>query len=230
MAFFGSASDRRRAARVFLISVGIAAVFGMITARFAVRPSWLELVGTATGLSTVWLLRKQNVIAWPLGITSVMAVGTVFHELGLMGQAWLHFLYFVPINAWGWYHWVRGGEDRTTLEVSWTSWREWLFYVPFFVIGTYLVGTFFERAYGRAVFVFWDASIVVVSVIAQWLMSRKKIESWILWVGPVDASAIILFNFAGAHMFSALYVVFLLNASVAVFQWSRSWKRRKAKV
>ena len=108
--------------------------------------------------------------------------------------------------------------------------REWLFYVPFFVIGTYLVGTFFERAYGRAVFVFWDASIVVVSVIAQWLMSRKKIESWILWVGPVDASAIILFNFAGAHMFSALYVVFLLNASVAVFQWSRSWKRRKAKV
>jgi nicotinamide riboside transporter PnuC len=55
-------------------------------------------------------------------------------------------------------------------------------------------------------------------------MSRKKIESWMLWVGPVDASAIVLFSLTGAHMFSALYVVFLLNASLAVYQWSDSWK------
>lgn len=226
--FLGSTSDRKQAARVFLISVAVTALFGAITARFAVRPSSLELVGTSTGLCTVWLLRKQNVIAWPLGIASVTVVGTVFHQLGLMGQAWLHFFYFIPINVWGWYHWIRGGEDRTKLEVGWTPRTEWLLYLPFFVVGTYLVGTFFDRVYERAVFVFWDASIVVASIIAQWLMSRKKIESWLLWVGPVDASAIILFNRTGAYMFAALYAVFLLNASVAVYEWSKIWRHRKA--
>jgi nicotinamide mononucleotide transporter len=211
-------------ARVFAISVCITATFGLIAARFTGRPSALELVGTVTGLCNVWLLRKQNALAWPFGITSVIAVGTVFHDLGLIGQAWLHFFYFAPINAWAWFHWVRGGKDRTRLEVSWTPWREWLLYLPFFLIGTYFVGTFFSRVYERAIFVFWDASIVVFSIVAQWLMSRKKIESWMLWVGPVDASAIVLFSLTGAHMFSALYVVFLLNASVAVYEWSDSWK------
>ena len=55
-----------------MISVGITAAFGMITARFAVQPSSLELVGTETGLCNVWLLRKQNVLAWPFGIASVI--------------------------------------------------------------------------------------------------------------------------------------------------------------
>ena len=73
MAFLRPPSDRTQAARVFLISVGITAAFGMITARFAVQPSSLELVGTETGLCNVWLLRKQHVLAWPFGIASVIA-------------------------------------------------------------------------------------------------------------------------------------------------------------
>ena len=206
--------------------MAITAGFAVLTTHFATRPSSLELVGTATGLCNVWLLRKQNVLAWLFGIVSVTAVGTVFYRLGLMGQAWLHLFYFFPINWWGWYHWVRGGEQRTALEVSWTSWREWLVYVPFFVVATYLAATFFDRIYDRAIFVYWDATIVVASVIAQWLLSRKKIENWILWVGPVDASAIVLFSLTGAYMFGALYIVFLLNASAAIYEWIQDWKGR----
>ena len=226
--FFGTPKHRREAGVVFLGAVAITAVFAVLTARFATRPSVLELVGTATGLCNVWLLRKQNVLAWLFGIVSVAAVGTVFYGLGLMGQAWLHLFYFFPINWWAWYHWVRGGEERAELQVSWTSWKEWLVYVPFFVGATYLVANFFDRVYGEAVFVYWDASIVVTSVIAQWLLSRKKIENWILWVGPIDLSAIVLFFLTGAYMFAALYIVFLLNASAATYEWIEDWKRQQA--
>ena len=122
--FLGAREHRSEAARVFLAAVAITAGFAVLTSRFAARPSLLELVGTATGLCNVWLLRKQNVLAWFFGIVSVAAVGTVFYRLGLMGQAWLHLFYFFPINWGGWYHWVRGGEQRTELQVSWTSWTE----------------------------------------------------------------------------------------------------------
>jgi nicotinamide mononucleotide transporter len=146
-----------------------------------------------------------------------------------MGQAWLHLFYFFPINWWAWYHWVRGGEQRTELQVSWTNPKEWLVYVPLFLVATYLVAGFFDRIYDRAIFVYWDATIVAASVVAQWLLSRKKIESWILWVGPVDASAIILFSLTGAHMFSALYIVFLLNASAAIYEWREDWNAAQAR-
>ena len=222
--FVGTSANRREAGRVLLGAVLITAVLAALTTSLAARPSWLELVGTSTGLCNVWLLRKQNVVAWFFGIVSVTAVGLVFYRLGLMGQAWLHLFYFLPINWWAWYHWVRGGEQHTEFRVSWTSRKEWLVYVPFFVVGTYLVASFFDRVYDRAIFVYWDATIVAASVIAQWLLSRKKIESWILWVGPVDASAIVLFSLTGAHMFSALYIIFLLNASAAIYEWREDWR------
>lgn len=225
--FLGAREDRSEAARVFLAAVAVTAGFAVLTSRFAARPSLLELVGTATGLCNVWLLRKQNVLAWFFGIVSVAAVGTVFYRMGLMGQAWLHLFYFFPINWWGWYHWVRGGEQRTELRVSWTSWKEWLVYVPVFVVATYLVASFFDRIYDRAVFVYWDATIVVASVIAQWLLSRKKIENWILWAGPVNVSAIVLFFLTGAYMFGALYIVFLVNASAAIYEWIEDWRGRQ---
>ncbi len=228
LSFLGTPAHRREAGRVFLAALVITAALALLTARLARGPSWLELVGTSTGLCNVWLLRKQNIVAWPFGIVSVTAVGLVFYRLGLMGQAWLHLFYFLPINWWAWYHWVRGGEHRTELHVSWTHWKEWLFHVPLFLVATYLVASFFDRVYDRAVFVYWDATIVAASVIAQWLLSRKKIESWVLWVGPVDASAILLFSLTGAYMFSALYIVFLLNASAAIYEWRADWNRRAA--
>ena len=224
--FLGIRADRREAARVFFAAMVITAVFAVLTTRLAIRPSLLELIGTSTGLCNVWLLRKQNVVAWVFGIVSVTAVGLVFYRLGLMGQAWLHLFYFLPINWWAWYYWVRGGDQRTELQVSWTSRKEWLVYVPFFLVTTYLMATFFDRIYDRAVFVYWDATIVAASVVAQWLLSRKKIENWILWAGPVDASAIILFSLTGAYMFGALYIVFLLNALVAAYEWRKDWQGR----
>ncbi len=226
--FLGTREHRREAARVFAAALVITALFAVLTTHFATRPSPLELIGTSTGLCNVWLLRKQNVVAWVFGIVSVTAVGLVFHRLGLMGQAWLHLFYFLPINWWAWYHWVRGGDEQTELQVSWTSRKEWLVYVPFFLVATYLMAAFFDRIYDRAVFVYWDASIVAASVIAQWLLSRKKIESWILWFGPVDASAIVLFSLTGAYMFGAQYIVFLLNASAAVYEWRKDWHGRAA--
>lgn len=226
--FLGTPSQRRQAAAIFSISATITAGFGIVTTLLAGRPPALQLAGAALGLTYVWLLRKQNVLAWPVGIAGVILAGLVFTRLGLMGQAWLHLYYFLPINTWGWYHWVRGGQDHSTLGISWTRWQEWLVYVPFVVIGTYLVGMFFDRTHDRAVYVFWDANIVVVSVVAQWLVTRKKIENWMLWIGPINVSGIALYWVTGAYMFAVLYALYLVNASVAVYEWISAWKARRS--
>ena len=147
--FVGTPTQRRQAATIFSISATVTAIFAVVTTLLVGRPPTLQLVGTALGLTNVWLLRKQNILAWPVGLASVTVAGLVFTRLGLMGQAWLHLYYFLPINAWGWYNWVWGGKDHSELGVSWTPWREWLVYVPFVLIGTYLVGMFFDQTHDR---------------------------------------------------------------------------------
>jgi len=218
---WGTAFDRREALLVLGGATLLSIVYTVVARIVDVPPTPLEFIGTATGLANVWLVRKQNVLSWPLGIVMVSSIGVVFYGYGLMGQAWLHLLYFFPLQFWGWYHWTRGGEDGGELPVSWTPAWEWLVYLPLYVGGAWAMGSFFEAAHEQATHVFWDASIVAASVIALFLQSRKKVESWFLWVGPVNVAGIGLYVATGATMFAALYVVFLLNAIAGSVEWAR---------
>lgn len=220
--FWGSTSDRREALLVLLGALALSVAYTLIAVRLEAAPSPLEFIGTTTGLANVWLVRKQNVLSWPLGVVMVASVGWVlFDQYHLMGQALIHLLYFFPVQFWGWYFWVRGGEDHGALSVSWTPRREWVLYLPLYVVGTWVLGHFAAAAYEQATFVYWDASIVAASVIALFLQGRKKVESWFLWIGPVNVAAIGLYVATGAAMFVALYVVFLANAIAAAREWAR---------
>jgi nicotinamide mononucleotide transporter len=217
--FFGTPADRREALVVLLGATALSVLYSIVAGRVDALPGRLEFLGTATGLANVWLVRKQNVLSWPIGVVMVSAIGTVFYSMGLVGQASLHLLYFFPLQFWGWWLWVRGGEDRSTLHVSWTPRVEWIVYLPLYLLGTVAMGRLFAQLYDLAAFVYWDASIVAASVIALFLQSRKKVESWFLWIGPVNVAAIGLYLITGATMFAALYVVFLLNAVMGVRDW-----------
>jgi nicotinamide mononucleotide transporter len=220
--FWGSRADRREAIVVLLGALLLSVLYTLVASRMDVGPSRLEFIGTTTGLANVWLVRKQNILSWPLGAVMVASVGWVFFDqYNLMGQALIHLLYFFPVQFWGWYHWVRGGEEHGELGLSWTPGWEWLIYVPVYVLGTWALGNFAAAAYDQAAYVYWDASIVAASVIALFLQGRKKVESWFLWIGPVNIAAIGLYSVTGATMFAALYVVFLANAIAGAWDWAR---------
>jgi nicotinamide mononucleotide transporter len=57
--------------------------------------------------------------------------------------------------------------------------------------------------------------------VAQWLLGRKKLESWYLWLGPVNVLSIILFLLSGAYVVTALYVAFLIHAIFAIKSWKK---------
>lgn len=67
-----------------------------------------------------------------------------------------------------------------------------------------------------------DAIVVASSITAQYLLGRKVIESWWLWLGPVNMLSIVLFFAAGAYVVTALYVAFLIHAAFALRDWRRS--------
>lgn len=183
-------------------------------------PGAVEFAGTATYLWSVWMTQRRNVLALPVGMVSVLLVGWTFLDIGLIGQVWLNWAYYIPVQLWAWLQWTRGGEGGTELPVTRMS-NGWRLLTLVAGIGfTALFGWVLNAGWDRALFTYWDASIVAASVVAMLLLSRKKAESWWLWILPVNLSAIGLYASTGAYMFAALYALLLAMAIVGLWRWN----------
>ena len=126
---------------------------------------------------------------------------------------------YVPVQFWAWAQWTRRGDDHTELAVSRVATPARMAVLGAGVGGTLVLGRLLDAGWDDTLYTYWDASIVAGSILAMLLMSRKKVESWWLWIGLVNVSAIGLYVTTGAYMFAALYVVFLVMAFVGLARW-----------
>ena len=222
--WFGRPWEHRQAAIAAAGSFAACGLYWLATRRFApdVVPGWVEFTGTATSLWSVWITQRRNVLALPVGIVSVVLMGWFFHDIDLVGQMLLHWGYYLPVQFWAWAQWTRGGEGHTELTVTRLTNPGRLAVLAAGALLTVGLGWLLDAGWEDALHTYWDASIVAASVLAMLLMSRKKVESWWLWILPVNVSAILLYLATGAHMFAALYCLFLVMAFVGVAKWSRA--------
>ncbi|MEK8110060.1 nicotinamide riboside transporter PnuC [Micromonospora sp. M12] len=84
--------------------------------------TWAELLGFATGVLTVWLVVRQKIANWPIGIANVLLLMLLFWTTGLYADAGLQIVYVV-LGCYGWWLWLFGGERRSRLTVSRTGRR-----------------------------------------------------------------------------------------------------------
>ena len=181
--------------------------------------NWFEFLGTWTGLVCVWLSRTENILCWPWGIVSSAVLGFFFMEVGLPGQQWLNWAYFVLVQIWAWPHWAFGGKELDELPVSRMSTQERLATLLVIIAGTIGVYSLIDFFVPGSLYPWMDALVVSASVVAQYLLGQKKLESWVLWLGPVNMLSIILFFLAGAYTLTALYVAFFIHAAFALKSW-----------
>jgi nicotinamide mononucleotide transporter len=227
--WFGTRADQ--AAAVAALGYAAAATGVYVALAWALAPELmpkpLEVLGTVTSLACVWITRRQNVLCMLFGLVSVMAMGIFFFEIELVGQGWLHLGYYVPVQFVGWWLWVRGGEHGDEKPVSWLSPAGRLAVLIALVLGTFVLARAFEALHGPSDTLLWDASIVAASVAAQWLLTIKRAEAWLLWLLPVDVSAILLYLATGAYLFAALYTLYLVLASLGLRDWVVAWRAQE---
>src|SRR6184192_3877460 len=141
--------------------------------------TWAKVLGFATGAINVWLVVRQNIANWPVGIANVLLLGLIFVDGGLYADAGLQVVYVV-LQAWGWWQWRYGGRDRTELVTQRTSRGEWGALVAAGVVATGLL-TWVLSAWTDSTVPFWDALTTTISLAATYGQSRKLLESWWLW-------------------------------------------------
>ncbi len=222
--WFGRPWERQQAAVAAVGSFVACWLYWLGTKLWApeVVPGVVEFGGTATSLWSVWITQRRNVLALPAGVISVILMGWFFRDIGLLGQTWLHWGYYLPVQFWAWSQWTRGGEDQTELRVSRLTTGARLGVLGAGLAATIVLGWALDAGWEDALYTYWDGSIVAASVVAMVLLSRKKVETWWLWILPVNVSAIGLYVSTGAYMFAALYVLFLVMAFVGLAKWTRA--------
>lgn len=178
--------------------------------------SWGEVLGFVTGVITVYLVVRQHVANWGIGILNVAILGFTFLDAGLYADASLQIV-FIVLGFYGWWVWLYGGEHRTHKLVQRTSRTEWAGIAVGVVVATAVI-TWVLSTYTESNVPFWDALTTALSLAATYGQSRKLVESWLIWI-TVDLIYVPLYAYKGLYLTGGLYVIFIGLCVAGLAAW-----------
>lgn len=179
----------------------------------------LEIVASILGLLSVWLTVKQNIWCWPTGLLMVILYLIIFWEVKLYADMALQGIYIV-FQIYGWYEWLYGGRDRTELKVSRLKKNQAYFLTFIAILSIIIIGYCLEN-YTDASLPYWDATTTVLSLVAQWLLTKKILENWLIWIA-VDVLSIGIYIYKSLYLTAGLYTVFLILATSGYLVWKKT--------
>lgn len=186
----------------------------------------LEGTAVAFGLVSVWLSTRENILSWPTAIVNVGLYAILFFREKLYADMGLQVIYLM-LSIYGWYEWKFGGENRSELHVSRLTPRLAALLGAIGVAGSIALGSFLHQRTDAAL-PYLDATLSVFSLVAQWMMTRKILENWALWV-VLDLVYVWMFFALKSLPFTGFqYSVFLLLAVLGLRDWHRSYVARPA--
>ncbi len=189
--------------------------------------SLTPLEGTAVcfGLVSVYLSTRENIWSWPTAIVNVGLYSVLFFREKLYADMGLQVIYLL-LSLYGWYEWLYGGENRSALHVSRITARLAMRLAGIGVVGSAVLGTLLYRTTDASL-PYLDSTLSVFSLIAQWLMTRKVLENWVIWIA-LDVVYVWMFLSLKHLNFTAFqYAVFLALAGLGFRDWKRSFDTRR---
>ncbi|MDE9364977.1 nicotinamide riboside transporter PnuC [Luteipulveratus sp. YIM 133132] len=180
--------------------------------------SWTEVAGFVSGAVCVWLVVRRNIWNFPVGIANNVLFVVLFVGAGLYGDAALQVVYLL-LGALGWYWWLRGGPRHEPLAVRPTPAWGWPAAVALTAAGTAVIWILLTRHTDSDVAI-WDALTTSLSLVAQLMLNRKWVGSWVLWI-VADLIYVPLYLHKDLALTAVLYLGFLGLATLGLVQWRR---------
>lgn len=188
--------------------------------------SWTEVLGFGSGALCVWLVARQHIANWPVGIANNVLFVLLFTQAGLYADAGLQVV-FITLAVYGWWTWTHGGGPGSdALPVRRTTRTEWTWLLAAGVVGTLGLTLLLEHATDSDV-PFWDALTTALSLMATYGQCRKRLESWWLWIAA-DVVYVPLYAYKELYLTALLYIGFMTLCVLGLRHWSRDLAARRA--
>ena len=182
--------------------------------------SGLEIAATVFGLINVYLIVRRNIWNFPFGLVMVVLYAKIFFDYKLYSDSLLQ-LYYIVVQLYGWWYWLRGRRPDGLIDVETLDTRGRLIAGAVIVAGAAALGWGMSNT--DASVPYWDATTTVTSLVAMVLLSRRKLENWVLWIA-VDVLSIGIYSYKELYLTAGLYAVFLGLASWGLVEWLRAWR------
>ena len=180
--------------------------------------SYVEWAAAAFVLINVALVALRSVWNYPFALVAVTLYAFVFFEAKLYSDMLLQGFFFA-LNLYGWTAWMRA-RDESGVPVGWMAAHARWGWASATIIA-WIGWSFAMDRYTDAIAPWVDGAIAMLSITAQWLLARRRVESWWLWI-LVDLIAVPLFAWRGLYATSAVYVVLLGLSIDGLIQWRRA--------
>jgi nicotinamide mononucleotide transporter len=183
--------------------------------------NWIELSGALISLIYLYFSVKQIIWLWPFGLLSALFYIWIYYYSGFYADMSLQ-VYYVGISLYGWYKWS-GGRKTTTgvkqLSISHIKKRNALILLAIFITLWFLIGQILIRFTDSEVPVM-DALTTAGSIVATWMLARKILEHWLLWI-VIDAISIGLYLYKELYATVILFIIYTLVAILGYFTWRK---------
>ena len=181
--------------------------------------SWLEIAAVVISLVMVICNIREIHWGWPLAIVSSAMYFAIFWRSKLYGDSALQ-VFFAVVAFWGWFQWLRGHRaDGSILHVARLTRRGLAITVAACVVLWPATGLFLKTFTDTDV-PWWDAFPTAVSLVGQFLLGRKFIENWGVWI-VVNVVSVGLFAYKELWLTVGLYLVFIVLSVVGWREWQR---------
>ncbi|AHJ74691.1 nicotinamide riboside transporter PnuC [Kosakonia sacchari] len=210
--------------------------------------SWIEATGTLAGLLCIWLASLEKISNYAFGLINVTLFAIIFFQIQLYASLLLQ-LFFFAANIYGWYAWSRQtSQNEAELHIRWLPLPKAMSWLAVCVVAIGLMTFFIDpvfafltkiavavmQALGLNVvmpqlqpdaFPFWDSSMMVLSIVAMILMTRKYVENWLLWV-VINVISVAIFALQGVWAMSLEYLILTFIALNGSRMWINSARER----
>ena len=206
--------------------VGITLAVGLVAGAWVnvIPYSLTETLGFVTGAACVYLVVKRSIWNFPIGSANNLFFIVLFAGARLYGDAALQLVY-IGLGVQGWYLWLHGGQKRGALHITRAPIKLLAVLLIMTVMAT--IGLVFILRAARGSLPVLDALTTVLSLAAQYLLNKKHVENWFVWI-TADILYIYVYVSRGLSLTAILYAIFLALCLAGVRSWLRALREGRA--
>lgn len=186
--------------------------------------TWLEWLAVLLGVAEVLLAKANKVWLYPTGIASTLISIYLLLYAGLFAECLLSG-YYVVMSFYGWYYWIKK-KNEPPVKVSYSGKREWIITLLIVFVGWGVLYLALVHFTGSTVPV-WDAWVSSTAWAGMWLLTRRKIENWVL-LNISNLFAIPLLYHKNLALFALLTIFLFVVAIFGYLEWRQIIKKDNA--
>jgi len=193
---------------------------------------YIEILGAISGLLYLYFAIRQKIWLWPLGLITSALYIYVFYGERLYADMGMN-IYYVVISIYGWYYWLHGSgsQETNTLRISRLTQKLGVILLIItaciYVVLVYMLKKLPELLNVEvSELLYWDAFTTAASIVATWMLARKIIQHWLIWI-VVDAVSLGLYVYKGMYPTVVLFLVYTLMAFKGYIEWKKEIQTEK---